>query len=151
MSETKEEYLRYADQQHAEALARLDHAIGYSRSGLHAALLANGGALIGLFTLIAPQRDLAAKLWSSGLSFSLALACTLVAWLLATAAQDRYQISSTYRGWNAEARAHGREPAYDDDAIVKVGTCCLYGAYGATTLAILIFIAGCLLALRALA
>lgn len=147
----KEEYLRYADQQHAEALARLDHAIGYSRSGLHAALLANGGALIGLFTLIAPQRDLAGKLWGSGLAFSGGLALTLIAWLLATFAQDKCQLSSMLRSWNYIARSQGREPKYDDEAPAVLGNRCIHGAYGVFVFALIAFITGCLLALRALA
>lgn len=119
----QEELLRHADQQHLEALARLEHTVGYARSGLHAIMLANGGALIGLFTLIAPHRDLAGKLWPSGLSFSIGMVLALVSWMLATMSQDRFQPASTARAWNAEAKAAGRKPEEDEETDIGVGHC----------------------------
>ncbi len=147
----KDELLRFADQQHAEATARLGYTVDFARGGLQAAMLANGGALIGLFTLIAPHRDLAGKLWGSGLAFSVALTLTLFAWLFATISQDRFQLSSTYRGWNAEAKAAGKEPEYTDNTELKIGFRATYAAYGSIILAFVAFISGCLLALHALA
>lgn len=145
------EALREAERQHAEALARLQHTIDYSRSGLHASLLANGGALIALFSLIAPQRDLAGKLWGSGLAFAIAMSLTLAAWIMATLAQDRFQVLATKNVWNEEAKVDGRPPAYAVDGDYRFGMWLVILAYAAVTFAVLGFIAGCLLALRALA
>ena len=145
------EALREAERQHAESLARLQHTIDYSRSGLHASLLANGGALIALFSLIAPQRDLAAKLWGSGLAFAIGMSLTLAAWIAATLAQDRFQILATKNVWNEEARAAEREVAYDVARDYRLGMRLVVAAYTSVTIAVLGFIVGCLLALRALA
>lgn len=147
----KEELLRHADQQHAEAAARLSYTVEFAKGGLQAAMLANGGALVGLFTLIAPHRDLAEKLWGSGLAFSIALALTLCSWLFTMVSQDRFQVSSTYRGWNAESKAAERQPMNDDVTEVKRGFKALVAAYTAIILSFVAFITGCLLALSALA
>lgn len=143
--------LREADQQHTEALARLSHTVGLVQSGLNASILVNGGALIGLFTLIAPHRDLAAKLWSSGLAFSAALFLTMVAWLCAAASQDRFQITCTYSAWNAELRAAGAAPKWDAARQHRIGTRLMFAAYACIALSFVQFLVGALLALSALA
>lgn len=151
MTISKEEYLLEAAQQHAEALARLEHTVNYSRSGLHAALLANGGALIGLFTLIAPQRDLAGSLWPSGIAFSIGMLLTLVAWFLVSYGQDKLQQSCSAQAWNCEANAYGRTPEHEPETYVVLGNCMATWAYVAAGSGIVAFIAGCLLTLGALA
>ena len=151
MTTSKEEWLRTAEQQHREAVARLGHTVSYSSAGLQAMLLANGGALIGLFTLIAPHRDLAAKLWPSGLAFSIGMMLTLLAWLFTAAAQDRLQIVCSILATNAEANAYGREPEDDEKRDMKIGGTCVGLAYVSALLGIFVFLAGCLLTLKALA
>lgn len=151
MTISKEEWLRAAEQQHREAVARLGHTVSYSSAGLQAMLLANGGALIGLFTLIAPHRDLAAKLWPSGLAFSIGMGLTLLAWVFTAWAQDRFQVACSALAANAEAHAYGREAEDDEEHDMKIGGACVWFAYGSALLGILVFLAGCLLTLRALA
>ena len=123
----------------------------HARGGLNALILINGGALVGLFTLIAPQRDLATKLWSSGLSFSVALVLTMLAWLFTTISQDHFQLCCTARAWNAEYEAEGREPTEDAQKPLRIGNRFMYAAYGSVVLSILSFVIGSLCALSALA
>ena len=151
MTVSMNERLRHADQQHAEGLLRLEHTMEHARGGLNALILINGGALVGLFTLIAPQRDLATKLWSSGLSFSAALFCTMVAWLFTTMSQDQFQLCCTARAWNAEYEAEGLGHREDEASPLKWGNRFMYTSYGFVVLSMIGFIIGSLCALSALA
>ena len=123
----------------------------HARGGLNALILINGGALVGLFTLIAPQRDLAAKLWPSGLAFSAALFFTMLAWLFTTISQDQFQLCCTARAWNAEKEAEGNEPDEDETRPMKWGNRFMCTAYGSVVLSIVAFVIGCLQTLTALA
>lgn len=143
--------MKHAEQQHREALQRLSHTVSLAQAGLHASVLINGGALIGLFTLIAPQRDIAADLWPAGLAFSVALALTIVGWLAATFSQDQFQIASTFEAFNAEAVALGREPKRDRKAAMRLGNRAIKTAYASVTLSTAAFITGALLTLAGLA
>ena len=144
-------HLRYADQQAAEALARLQHTITYAQGGLNASVLINGGALIGLFTMVAPKADMAAKLIPAGACFSFALVLTMIGWICATVSQDHFQISCNKRSWSEEAKAFGIDQQFDDLASTLSGTRFMYAGYAAVFLSILAFVAGSMLVLRALA
>lgn len=138
-----------AQQQQDEAMERLRFTVTYAQQGLNASLLANGGALIALFTLIAPHRELGADLWPSGVAFAAALALTLLAWLFATISQDRYYAASQQQSWNLADRAMGKEPTHNDMKHYTLGTRFMYGAYGCVILSFVGFITGSLLTLRA--
>lgn len=144
-------HFRYADQQAAEALARLQHTVSYAQGGLNASVLINGGALIGLFTLVAPHRELAAKLLPSGFAFSAALLLTMLGWIFATISQDQFQISCTVRSWNEENAALGIEERHDELRPYKIGAWTMYAGYASIFLSVVAFVAGSLLALNALA
>ena len=142
--------LRHAEQQHREALERLAHTVALAQSGLHASVLINGGALIGLFSLIAPRSDLAAELWPAGLAFSAALALTIAGWLAATLSQDRFQLASAFDAFNAEAMAMGGQPKRNTRAAMTAGTRAIKAAYASVSLSAGAFVTGSLLTLAAL-
>lgn len=140
---SRDALLRWQCAQTAEAAERLRFAVDLARSGLHAALIVNGGALVALFTLIGHTGVDMRWLWWSFAGFAVALVLVLSGWLCAHLSQNQFYIAAQFEAWNADAVLDGRAPGCDAPAATSSGTRFMVAGTICATLSIMAFVAGC--------
>lgn len=123
----------------AEAAERLRFSVGFALSGLQALTLANGGALIALFTFLGNSGAVTL--------FAVGLASNLVAFIGAHLSQDAYYTMAQVEAWKAQAAMAATE--YPDDVLKhhRTGTFWQRLAMIAALLALACFICGAAFAL----
>jgi hypothetical protein len=101
-------------EQIAEGLERVKFATEFAQAGLKALVLANGGAIVALFTFLGnakPHVDAVAT-WKSFGAFAAGLVAVLIAHLGAHISQNHYYFASTHIAWDADALLRG-QPAQE--------------------------------------
>lgn len=108
MSIDQQEYHRLSyEAATAEAAERIRFSVEFAQRGLQSLTLANGGALIALFTFVgnsgAIKLNVNALWWAFAL-FALGLASNLVAFIGAHLSQDEYYNMAQVQAWKAQAQ-----------------------------------------------
>jgi len=142
------------DYQHqsAEAMARLQYQIDYSKALLGGLTVANGGAILALLTFIG---NTGSKVHPQSMKdaftvYGAGLAAVLIAYGCAFATQGFFYHVSQKQAWNAQMEALGvkGDNDFEDDA-VKAGRS-LAGAVIAATISLICFAWASIAALEAL-
>ncbi|TCM17203.1 hypothetical protein EDF56_106319 [Novosphingobium sp. PhB165] len=141
-----------------EIRERLRYQMTFAEKGLAAMMLANGGALIALFTFIGNtvgKAESALKLdtpllWGAFAVFAFGVALVLLAHLFAFFSQHTYYIQTALEMWRHQRSLNtgivDREVA-KEAALNRRGNFYLYGGLGSLGTSLLCFIAGAGLAL----
>jgi hypothetical protein len=150
--ESKEILTLEYEAQTAEAAERLRFATDFAQSGLKALFLANGGAMVALFTLIGNHGALkpdTTLIWWSFAAFVAGLVFALLSSLGAHISQNLYYILAQAIAWNARDQVHGGPAGHDLERPYNLGTIAQRGATVAAIVSLAGFAAGAGLALAA--
>lgn len=141
----------------ADAAERVRQQHSLSEKGLGSLLIANGGALIGLFTFVgnAVGKEAAISfdltlIWASFWAFSAGVALTLSAYLLAFLSQDRFYFQSMHEAerWQRSLAAGVADQDVDAERRANsLGMKFYNGGIVCAAIAIFAFMIGCGLAL----
>ena len=154
---------RIAEQDHAAARAdaaeRVKNQMSIADATMKALLLANGGAMIALFTFIGnamakaggkPVFD-AAALWTAFACFVAGLVAALLTHALAFVSQERFYHTSMIEAWRAQrVAASGKAEAPDEKEMraLRFGTIAYAVAFTLAMISMVLFAVGCGSALR---
>ena len=135
------------DVANVEALERLRFTVSLAENGLKGLTLINGGAIIGLFTVLGSASGklsfAGGSLWVAFGAFVFGLVFTLLANLCAFASQDRFYTVSALQANEALDIIKGSEPDRSASlAANKHGHWALAGAIGSAILALAAFVIG---------
>ena len=138
--------------QTAEALARLQYQVDYSKALLGALTVGNGGAIIALLTFIGntgSKVDPASMQIAFGI-YGAGLACVLVAYTCGFFTQLYFYDVCQKQAWNAQAEALGGKGENEFDGAMNKGNRALVGGVIASLASLSCFVGASLLALRSI-
>jgi hypothetical protein len=109
-----------------EALERLRIQASLAQSCFRMLVIANGGAIVAIFTLIGSNARIAASaltasLWIAFGCFAAGLAFTIGAIVSGYFMQYHYTNVTAYQMWNKEREMLGQPPAHEVDPTMKAG------------------------------
>lgn len=140
------------EQQTAEAMARLQYQVDYSKALLNGLTVGNGGAILALLTFIGntgSKVDPASMQSAFGL-YGAGLAFVLVAYAAGFFTQYFFYDASQNQAWNAQAAALGTKSNYDFVRSMKRGNVSLAVGVVAAIASLASFVTASSLAIRAL-
>lgn len=136
----------------AEAQARIQYQVDYSKTLLGGLMVANGGSIIALLTFIGNSGDKiepARMSWAFAF-FAAGLVCVFLAYIGAFLCQFFYYNGAQFAAWNAQRAALGGEEVYDVARQMKIGAIAIFAAMAFAVLGLAAFICGSVAALDAL-
>lgn len=154
---TEQEMLREVarqdyEAQSAEALARIQYQVDYSKTLLNGLMIGNGGAILAILTFIGntgSKVEPSRMMWAFSL-YAAGLACVFIAYAGAFFSQFFYYSASQNQAWLAQAEALGAKRDVTIDKDVSRGNKAMICGVSAAILSLTAFIAGSVSALRAL-
>ncbi|MBW8295380.1 hypothetical protein [Sphingopyxis sp.] len=138
--------------QSAEALARLQYQVDYSKALLSALTIGNGGAIIALLTFIGntgSKVDPASMQGAFGV-YGTGLACVLVAYACGFFTQLYFYNVCQMQAWNGQAEALGTTGQNEFEADMKKGNFALVAGIVAAIASLACFVGASLMALNAI-
>lgn len=130
-----------------DAELRLGYQVEFSHNALKALTLANGGAIVALFTLLGNVDNArlavdAGLIWWAFAAFTSGLVCTFVASFGAFFSQSFYMLSSQQEAWEKQAEMLGAESKYDHLAEYQKGEKAEFVGIVAAILSLILFAFG---------
>jgi len=140
------------EQQTAEAMARLQYQVDYSKALLNGLTVGNGGAILALLTFIGNTGSKVdpASMRSAFTVYGAGLACVLIAYAAGFFTQYFFYDATQSQAWNAQSAALGAGSEHDVSRPMRRGNIALVVGILAAIASMVSFISGSLLALSAL-
>lgn len=140
------------EQQSAEAMARLQYQVDYSKALLNGLTIGNGGAILALLTFIGNTKTKVdpATMQGAFAVYGGGLTLVMIAYASGFFTQYFFYDATQNQAWNAQAEASGREPQYNIATPMKLGNIALVVGIIAAVGSLACFISGSLQALAAL-
>ena len=135
-----------------EVRDRLKMQESLAQAIFRALMLANGGAIIALFTLIGSKADIAEQvagpsLWFAFGAFAVGLAATILSNVSAFFMQIHYATMTERQMWNNELELAGRPASYDVESCLAAGDRWEKAAIAAVGVSLAFFVLGATLCL----
>lgn len=138
----------------ADAEKRIGYQVDLAQSALKTLTLANGGAIVALFTLLGnlDKAKLAIDpnlIWWAFAAFVIGLIATFISYFGAFFSQGFYMVSSAQEAWEKQSHMLGLPAEFDHQSPYKKGNVAEKTGIAAAMLGLLGFIAGSGIALAA--
>ena len=138
--------------QSAEALARIDYQVDYSKALLNALTVGNGGAILAILTFIGNTGAKVAPATMKGafIGYGVGLACVFAGYAAGFFTQFYFYRAAQEQAWNAQAAALAAQPEYDPMPSMHRGNIALGLAIALAMASLVAFVWASLLAIEAL-